>query len=141
MHEGRGMGGGTGFAVNDDYCFVCGKDNPSGLRLSPRGEGGSCRLELVPPRETQGWAGVMHGGMVTAVLDEAMAYASMSLGGRYATAEISVCFRRPARTGIETVVTARVTESRGRLARASAEMLQEGEVVASGSASFILVGN
>lgn len=124
-------------ALNDDFCFVCGKDNPVGMRLRPAASDGSCSFEWNPPRELQGWSGVTHGGIVTTLLDEAMAYASMSLGGRCATVEISVAFRKPVLTGVPTLVRARVEESRGRLVKASGEVLQNGEVLATGRASFI----
>lgn len=128
------------FDRDDGYCFVCGMSNPSGLHLQPEAADGSCSFEWTPSRELQGWPGVTHGGVVTALLDEAMAYASMSLGGRYATAEISVSFRRPVRTGVPALVRAKVEECRGRRVKASGEILQNGEVLASGSAVFIRAG-
>jgi uncharacterized protein (TIGR00369 family) len=128
------------FDRSDDYCFVCGMSNPSGLRLRPEASDGSCSFEWIPTRELQGWPGITHGGVVTALLDEAMAYASMSIGGRYATAQIAVSFHRPVRTGVPALVRAKVEESRGRRVKTSGEILQGGEVLASGSAVFIRTG-
>ncbi|OQC69258.1 MAG: Thioesterase superfamily protein [candidate division Hyd24-12 bacterium ADurb.Bin004] len=128
------------FDRSDDYCFVCGMSNPSGLRLRPEASDGSCSFEWTPTKELQGWPGITHGGVVTALLDEAMAYASMSIGGRYATAQIAVSFHRPVRTGVPALVRAKVEESRGRRVKTSGEILQGGEVLASGSAVFIRTG-
>lgn len=124
---------------NDDYCFVCGKDNPAGLHLKPSAEAGSSSVEWVPAREVQGWEGVTHGGIVTALLDETMAYAAMSTGGSCATAEISVNFCRPVRTGVATLIRGQVVESRGRLVKTKGEMLQNGEVLATASATFVRI--
>ena len=64
---------------DDHLCFACGERNPDGLRLrieypSP----GRCRIEFVPPKKFQGWQGILHGGIIATILDEAFAHA---LGG------------------------------------------------------------
>ncbi len=126
---------------NDDYCFVCGRDNPLGLKLRPAPEDGRCDLDWIPGKEFQGWEGVVHGGILTALLDEAMAYSAMSAGGAsYATATISVDFVRPVRTGVPVRIEAETIENRGRLVRTEAVLTQDGEVRARARASFVRVG-
>src|SRR5579864_3726600 len=62
--------------LNDttDYqrCFVCGQRNPFGLHLVFRVEGDSVVADFQPREEHQGFPGVIHGGIVAAVLDEAL---------------------------------------------------------------------
>ena len=62
--------------LNDatDYqrCFVCGQRNPYGLQLVFRLENNSIVAEFQPREEHQGFPGVIHGGIVAAVLDEAL---------------------------------------------------------------------
>jgi hypothetical protein len=56
----------------DDYCFVCGARNPVGLKLDFRVVDGRVETVFVPAPEHQGFAGIIHGGLVGLVLDEAM---------------------------------------------------------------------
>ena len=53
--------------------FGCGDDNPIGLRLrfTPSGEG--VKASFIPSAEHQGFQEVVHGGIISTVLDEAMA--------------------------------------------------------------------
>lgn len=62
--------------LNDttDYqrCFVCGQRNPFGLHLVFRQEEQSIMADFQPREEHQGFPGVLHGGIVASVLDEAL---------------------------------------------------------------------
>ncbi|MCJ7751507.1 MAG: PaaI family thioesterase, partial [Armatimonadetes bacterium] len=57
----------------DDMCFACGKGNPIGLKLDFRFEGEEYVTEFEVRPEYQGWAGIVHGGLLATVLDETMA--------------------------------------------------------------------
>jgi len=124
---------------DDDHCFVCGAENAWGLRLAPEGAGGRGRLRFLPDRRHQGFSGVLHGGLVSTLFDEAMAYAAMSLGGRFVTAEIRVRFRRPVVTGRALDVSAEIVEERGRIVRIRAVLIQDGEERASADGTFVRV--
>ena len=67
--------------LNDttDYqrCFVCGQRNPFGLKLVFAREVGSIVADFQPREEHQGFPGVIHGGIVAAVLDEALGRTSL----------------------------------------------------------------
>ncbi|MDQ2717822.1 MAG: PaaI family thioesterase [Chloroflexota bacterium] len=67
--------------LNDttDYqrCFVCGQRNPYGLRLVFRREEDTIAADFQPHEEHQGFPGVIHGGIVAAVLDEALGRTSL----------------------------------------------------------------
>ena len=69
--------------IADNYCFVCGQDNPRGLKISCtyREAEMAAETELVLPREFQGWAGVIHGGILATLLDEMMAHAVWHFAG------------------------------------------------------------
>ena len=124
---------------DDRYCFVCGEKNPFGLQLEPRGSNGKGYIEWTPEKRHQGYSGVVHGGLISTILDEAMAYAAMSVVGFCATAGISVKFRRPVKTGVPVRVEAEVNQKRGRMVKLEAQVYQYGEEKASGSATFISV--
>lgn len=124
---------------DDRYCFICGENNPSGLQLSPEGKNGEGTIHWVPSREYQGYTGVLHGGIVSALLDEAMAYAAMSIVDRAATVEITINYRKPVSTDEPLTASAKVIEHRGRIIRASARILQGGLEKATATANFIAV--
>lgn len=67
--------------LNDttDYqlCFVCGWRNPYGLHLVFRQEGETVVSDFQPREEHQGFPGIIHGGIVATVLDEALNRTSM----------------------------------------------------------------
>ena len=124
---------------DDGYCFVCGRDNPWGLHLSPSGSDGTSVISFNPRRKHQGFSGVMHGGLVSTLFDESMAYAAMSLGEQFATAEIRVRFRAPVSTSSPIEVRAEVAERRGRVVRLKARLIQDGAERATAEGTFVQV--
>lgn len=125
---------------DDRYCFVCGAANPWGLHLAPQGLEGRGSLRFSPERKHQGFAGVLHGGLVATLFDETMAYAAMSLGGQWVTGELRVRFRAPVSTALEVEISAEVVQQRGRLLRLNATLVQDGEERASAAGTFLRVG-
>jgi len=90
-------------------CFVCGLQNPIGLKLAfyQDAEADQVRAEITVPDEYQGYPGVVHGGIVSAILDEVAGRAIMlrrSDDDLMATLRLTVRFRRP--TPTETPLTA-----------------------------------
>ena len=124
---------------DDRHCFVCGEKNDFGLQLKPRGDNGKGYIRWTPDARHQGFYGVVHGGLISTLLDEAMAYAAMSVVGFCATASIGVKFRRPVRTDTPLEVNAEVVQNRGRIIKLRAQVTQDGEVRAQGEATFIKV--
>ncbi len=61
--------------VNSRMCFVCGMENPIGLKVVFGEEDKRVWAEFTPKEEHQGWPGVLHGGLVCTLLDEVMARA------------------------------------------------------------------
>lgn len=124
---------------DDRYCFACGPDNPIGMKLKVnRSEKGRASFVWTPCREYQGWSGVLHGGIITTLLDEAMAYATGSITKGAATAGIEVSFRKPINTEEEISVSASLEKERGRLILMSAVLFQGGEEKAMAKAKFVV---
>ena len=100
---------------SDHGCFGCGDLNPHGLhlRFEPLGNDG-VRADFAPQPVHEGFAGVVHGGIVTALLDEAMAWSTYRCQAWSVTAQISVRFRRPVEVGVPVRVVGRVVANRGR---------------------------
>jgi acyl-coenzyme A thioesterase PaaI-like protein len=76
-------------------CFACGQLNVHGLRLELHAQDERCWTETAIPRDFQGWEGITHGGVVSAVLDEVMAWSLIGADRLGFTARLEVDFRRP----------------------------------------------
>lgn len=124
---------------DDSYCFVCGHDNPHGLRLVFRCAGGKSSAEFIPSRSFQGYSNITHGGIITAVLDEAMIQAAASENKSPVTAEISVRFKKPLHVNERTVVEAEITKRGSRIIEASSRLIHpaDGAVIAEAHAKLV----
>jgi uncharacterized protein (TIGR00369 family) len=121
-------------------CFVCGENNPSGLRL---------RFEIDKERQTlktafvanptfQGWDGIVHGGIISTLLDEATAKLVYELGYQAVTASLEIRFKKPAPILEPLMVYGEITEVGKRLIRAKARVAkQDGTILATGIATFL----
>jgi uncharacterized protein (TIGR00369 family) len=113
---------------DDHFCFACGPRNPDGLHLSfEYPEPGRCRAVFTPERRFQGWAGLLHGGIISTLLDEALAHAlgGPDRGGGEAavTGELSVRFKKPVPIGIPAVLEGRVVAINGRIIEGESRLL------------------
>jgi uncharacterized protein (TIGR00369 family) len=60
----------------DNDCYGCSPDNPHGLRLHVvESEEGGVEAEWKPRRHFEGWPGVLHGGVLSTLVDELTGYA------------------------------------------------------------------
>lgn len=86
--------------VDDQMCFVCGKKNLDGLRLDFELVGGAeVRTSFVPTQRFQGFQDIVHGGIISTILDEVMVNGAWLRGMRAVTAKLDVRLRRPAKVG------------------------------------------
>ncbi len=111
---------------DDGWCYVCGPHNPAGLRLKwSLDEDGAARARFRPDRTHQGWKGVLHGGIMAALLDEAMAQWARKNGTPTVTGMIEIRYRRPAPTDRPLLAEARLVSERGRALRMEASLKDE----------------
>lgn len=90
-------------------CFVCGRENPVGLGLEFYEDtaANQVRADITIPDRYQGYPGVVHGGIISAILDEVSGRAVMLQEGDerlMATLRMTIRFRQP--TPTETPLTA-----------------------------------
>ena len=122
-----------------DMCFACGKDNPIslGLKFKEIAEN-RVRAEFVPGTNHQGYEGIMHGGLVTTLLDEAMVTAITKQGIEAVTAAMEIRFRRAAAIGEKLNITGYITGHKGRLITTTAYIENmEGKAVARAEGKFM----
>src|SRR5487761_72606 len=111
--------------LNDttDYqrCFVCGQHNPFGLKLVFRLEENSIVADFQPRAEHQGFPGIIHGGIVAAILDETLGRTSI-LAARpewTMTGRLEIRYRRSVPYGPMLRVRAALGSQRLRMIQAS----------------------
>ena len=98
-----------GFASN---CFVCEAGNDAGLRIPffHNEDTATVTATFELDDRFSGAPSYVHGGLQLAVLDEAMAWATIAVAGRWAvTGETTTRFSHPVRVGRTYTVTARIT--------------------------------
>ena len=130
--------GGRRYAFADHNCFACGGQNPIGMHLEIELGDGSARSEWVPTADFVGWEEKIHGGILTTLLDEVMAWAPASHDAWAVTAEMQIRFHAPASPGERLVATGQVLEKRRRIYRVAGEVRgADGRLVASATGRFL----
>ena len=123
-----------------NMCFGCGQDNPIGLKLSFQWDGKTARAEFTPTKFYQGWAGVVHGGIITCILDEAMGNVALFEGMNCLTAKMQVKLRRPALIDEPLIITSSIIRNTRRLVETKANIsLKDGTPIAEGTATQFII--
>jgi len=120
-------------------CFVCGDDNDCGLKAKFYAlDDGSVVSEIVAGELHQGYKDVLHGGIVSAMLDEVMIKAVLAKDIFAVTAEMTVKFKKPVFTGQRIRFVGKIIEEKRRITRTEGTAADEkGEEVASATATYI----
>lgn len=105
---------------DDHHCFVCGEKNPAGLHLKFALCDGKIRSEFVPQKIFQGYKDIVHGGIIAAILDEAMVKAALMRGIPAVTAEITVRFKNPLMAGEKAIIEAEILSANRKIIAANA---------------------
>jgi len=97
-------------------CFGCGSANPRGLRLTGTWDGTAALLRHVPPVDSEGAPGIVHGGYVGALVDEAMALVAAEVAGAPAmTRRVQLDYQAPTIVGRELLLHVTVPRHRGKI--------------------------
>jgi acyl-coenzyme A thioesterase PaaI-like protein len=131
---------------NSKMCFICGLQNPVGLHLhiyetAP----GVVETLYTAPEHFQGYPGVLHGGIVGALIDEISGRAHMGsdpVAPRFMyTAKLEVKYRRNVPIARTLRIVGKAGRSRGKSAEAwgGIYMADTGELLAEGNTLLIEV--
>jgi len=119
-------------------CYACGSANEHGLHMSFRLEGDRTICDYQPLPFQAGYPGRMHGGVVSAMLDEAMGYAVYYAREWGATARLNIRFRQPVPMDQPLRAEAWIVKNRGRLMELRAELKSpDGAVLAEADGTFM----
>jgi len=121
-------------------CLVCGRDNPRGHRLDlhvdPETSVVTCNYTA---HQTDiGFEGIVHGGVIATILDEAMVWAATWSGKRFCVCgELTVRFKKPVAVGERLSIRAAISSARARLIETDATVHNaNGDLLAIGVAKY-----
>jgi len=130
-------------SADDHYCFGCGRLNPYGLHLHfyPLDDDGGIWAPFTPRREHEGYMGMVHGGIISTILDEVMAWSLYRRNVWAVTGRLSISFRKPVEVGVQTRAIGRLVADRGRLLDVTGTLVREadGVILAEAQAVFARV--
>jgi len=122
-------------------CYVCGRENPVSLRMTFfLQDTGEVTSEIVVPEAYAGYPGMVHGGNIAAMMDEAAGRAATGdEPNRFAvTSQLTVKYRKPVPTNQILKVTGRLLKKRGKVSQAYGEIRSEdGELLAEAEGLFV----
>lgn len=122
-------------------CFVCGEENPHGLRLKSGADDGRVILEYTARERDLGWRSIVHGGIIMTLLDEVMTWAAILAAGRPCiAAETTIRLKAPIRAGDALRVQGEIPERASRIVKTGATVtLDDGTVAAVVSGKYVLM--
>ena len=119
-------------------CFACGTLNARGLHLVLHAGEGRCWVDTTLSPQFEGWEGIAHGGVISTILDEVMAWAVVEHDLWGVTARINVEFKRPVPIGRPIHGEGRVTSVRRRIVETEGVLTDEdGNLLARATATFV----
>jgi len=93
MNDKRGF-------IDDGWCYVCGKQNPEGMKLEFTVNGREVTTTYRAEKRHQGYMDVLHGGYLAMLMDEVIVYVPFKVLGVWSvTAEMSFRLLKPVKTG------------------------------------------
>jgi len=124
---------------NSQMCFVCGLENPIGLKMAfYEDDEGRVTAKFTPGDEHQGFPGMVHGGIVTALLDEVLGRVAIAAERWVVTGRLNIRFRRPVPVGETLTIVGEVVNWKRRTLEARGEIrLADGQVGAEATGTFI----
>lgn len=124
-------------------CFACGTENEHGLKMRFYRRGDEVRSDVVLAKRFVGWENMAHGGVVSALLDEVMAWTILYFRRSLCvTREIKVRYLKPVPIEVPlTLIGALVQPERRRFGcRVEAQVLDKsGTILARAEADFALL--
>lgn len=129
---------------NSHSCFICGLENPVGLHLHfYETEPGVVETHYTAPEHFQGYPGVLHGGIVAALIDETTGRAYMGSDPQNPrfmfTGKLELKYRKNVPIGRALRIVGKVIRSKGKVAEAWGGIYDAGtdELLAEGTGMHI----
>ncbi len=122
-------------------CFVCGRENPIGLRMRFYADGEGCvHADYVPREEHQGFPGVMHGGLVTTMLDEIIGRTAIASDMWCMTAKLEIRFKKPVPIGAPLKLKGEIVKKSNRMLEGRGEIrLEDGTLAVEAIGTYLRI--
>ena len=119
-------------------CVVCSYQNEQGLHLDFRAAGdGEVTADFVYDKSYEGYPGLLHGGVISAILDGAMTNCLFARGRVAVTADFRIRFRHPVIVGQSASVRAWITRTTPPIFEVKAEITQDGQITTTATGKFM----
>lgn len=119
-------------------CVVCGSSHEKGLRLECRvTDQHEVSASFDCSKAFQGYANMLHGGIISGLLDGAMTNCLFAFGHVAVTGELRVKFRHPVATDCMATIRAWIVDHRSPLYVLKAELEQGGQIKAKAEGKFV----
>ena len=115
--------------TDDGYCFVCGSKNQAGLKLAFTFDGKRMSTVYIPRKEHQGYMNIVHGGIISILLDEAMVKLAIEMGMPVVTAQMDIRLKKALSVGEKIIVKAKISKNTKKILAAYAEAVTDDNVV------------
>lgn len=125
--------------MHTPYCWGCGPDAEQGLGLRPRLDGSVVRADLEFARRFEGGPGTVHGGAISAFVDDVLGYVPVAYGSPGVTARLDTHYIAPVPMGLSVAGEAWMSRIEGRKMWAEGTIEFEGRVLVEASALFIAI--
>lgn len=130
---------------NSRSCFICGLDNPFGLKTRfYETENNEIIAVFSTKNEHQSYPGRLHGGVISAILDETIGRAICIGSEKFVwgvTTDLTISYKKPVPLDCELKVIGRVTKDSRRLYEAEGELiLPDGSVAATACGKYMKLG-
>lgn len=113
-----------------DNCFCCGRKNIKGLSVLVENYDEYSLIKCIIPKEYESYPGIVHGGIISTLLDEALWYAFYFRNIFTFTRKLSVTFKKSVPINFPILVKGEVIKRlRGDLWSAKATVFDENEIV------------
>ncbi|MBI4671450.1 MAG: PaaI family thioesterase [Chloroflexi bacterium] len=133
-----------GYLPTYDECYVCGQHHPRGLRARFfANTDGTVQLEFKPEPTQTGYAGLVHGGVISALFDELLGWPIVLQTGRmFLTGELTVRFVKPTPAGRSYLARAHSGTSRGRFWENEGDLRDDsGEIYAKAQGKYFVLSD
>ena len=125
----------------NQWCFACGPQNPFGLKLSFSEQDDTYITHFTGQPQHQGYDGIMHGGIVSTLLDEIMARYLYAKGMNAVTARLEIRYLKPTPIGVPLLIKGKISAQKGKLYETTGTVeLPDGTITAQGTAKVFVTG-
>ena len=124
--------------IQAEKCFVCGADNPRGLNIPFTIHGEYVSAEFIPGNDYCGFDGIVHGGILFSLIDEAMMHLIHANNIKAITSEVTIRMKEFARADDKLNVKAHSLQPGRHLVTCKAEIKgPEDNIICKASGKFL----